>query len=120
MKVKLLSSQVKAGTLTSPKFPNDYPDHVDEYTTLTADEGEVIELRFDMIDIEGENPECKYDSVAVYDTNGGQLCKLCGRSTSRKVFRSSGRNMTVRFYSDWSGCKEGFTAHWKSCPNYSY
>ena len=84
MKVKQFSSQVKAGTLTSPKFPNDYPNYVDEYTTLTADEGEVIELRFDMIDIEGENPECKYDSVSVYDTNGGQLCKLCGRSTQSR------------------------------------
>jgi len=112
--------QVKAGKLTSPKFPNDYPNYVDEYTFLTAEDGEVMELRFDTIDIEGESPECKYDSVSVYDTDGGQLCKLCGRSRSRKVFRSSGRNMTVRFYSDWSGCKEGFIAHWKSAPKYSF
>jgi len=106
------------GTIKSPNYPANYPDHEDLTIPLEVASGSTIELSFTAFDVEAES-SCGYDYVKVTDSDGTtQLAKLCG-DTLPAAIKSSGNKLTVVFHSDGSVTKKGFQATWKEVAGVS-
>ena len=68
------------GILTSPSYPNNYPDNADCVYTISQPTGTVIVLTFQSMNIEYEST-CDFDYLEIRDGNSGDsplLGKLCG------------------------------------------
>ena len=100
------------GIVKSVNHPADYFNNLNETTMLQVDEGYVIELTFEVFELEIDN-NC-YDYVEIFD--GKELYhKLCGGNAVNKYtkYTSGGNEMTVRFISDRSVTAAGYKASWK-------
>jgi len=99
-----------SGSIQSPNYPNNYPDNEEESWTLHVTGGRV-RLTFTDFDVEYET-NCGYDSVEIIDTDDStSLGKFCGTSIPGPV-TSTGDHMTVKFKSDYSETRKGFSANW--------
>ncbi|KAE8742002.1 hypothetical protein FOCC_FOCC012482 [Frankliniella occidentalis] len=100
------------GAFTSPNYPQAYP--VCEWT-ITADWASSVELTIWDFNLEHVQ-ECSFDFLAVYggpDDSSPELVKMCHTETKPTVLTSSGRQMFVRFHSDFSYSGRGFNASYK-------
>ena len=71
------------GILTSPSYPDRYPENADCVYIISQPYGTYIDLRIQYIDIEGSGRQgfCDYDYLEIRDGNSGYselLAKLCG------------------------------------------
>nr|XP_006821476.1 PREDICTED: uncharacterized protein LOC102807740 [Saccoglossus kowalevskii] len=103
-------------TLTSPKYPSNYPSFADCKWVLTAPPGDyLIELRIQSLEIE-RTMSCIYDSLVINDgsrSSSPLLEKLCGVKYP-DVIQSTGSNIYIHFYSDSSTEKSGFEIDYTS------
>ena len=104
-----LPRQQDAGNLLEIILENIDHDLLNQEWSLSVAEGSKIQLTFETFDIEA-HPYCLYDYVEV--ANGSETKKLCG-STVPDPITSSANTMTVKFKSDYSVNKKGFSAVWK-------
>ena len=103
------------GTLQSPKEGWSYPPYLSCDWFITVPEGNIVKLHFDKFDLEWSSG-CTWDYLEVIDgnsSNSNSIGRFCGSSYLRanpQSIRSSGRNMLVRFRSDWvsGGYNNGF------------
>ena len=107
------------GKFHSPGFPVNYYDFLQCSWTITVDKGFYINLRFTVFDIE-YYPNCSYDYLRVTE-QGKVLGTYCGSTSERhseaiSQLKSSGNNIRVEFYSDYSNEKKfkGFEAHYRA------
>lgn len=112
--------QSRRGEITSPEYPQKYPQNSDCDWTITVEKGYQITLTFLEFDIE-EHPDvvCPYDYLKI---NAGQKRKYgpyCGKKLPRNI-TSSGNYIHMEFVSDDSGNYRGFKAfydtHGIRCP----
>ena len=106
-----------ANQVVSPRHPKEYPDNIDEVTTIQGDAGSKIQLTFNTFDVE-EDPfteNCRFDFVEIKEGSKilGKLCGKMAGSNFQKTFTSTSNEMTVRFHSDTSLTATGFSATWK-------
>ena len=72
------------GIITSPSYPNKYPENIDCIYTITQPNGIVIVLNFfymDVVDGWGDFTNCENDYLEIRDgpsANSPILAKLCG------------------------------------------
>ena len=79
--------------------------------SLSVADGSKIQLSFETFDIEGYfEGICDYDYVEV--NNGEETKKFCGTTVPDPI-TSTANTMTVKFKSDYSVNKKGFSAVWK-------
>jgi len=97
------------GSIKSPDFPNNYPNNKDKEWDLSAPGGSKIQLTFNSFDLE-DDASCSYDYVQI--SYGTFSKKYCGASKPDPV-TSTGNTMNVKFHSDESVVKKGFSAVWK-------
>lgn len=64
-----------SGEVTSPNYPNTYPNDIDHPTIISVPKGARIELTFWAIDIETD-PNCGYDKLTIYDSDDDKGDKL--------------------------------------------
>ncbi|CAH1272382.1 BMP1 [Branchiostoma lanceolatum] len=99
-------------TLTSPLFPDDYPNRLSCSWTFLAPKDKFVEVRFLTLSLEAA-PKCIYDSVVVLtdgtETSDGPYCT--GNQPSKAFY---GKNVTVKFISDNSVAKQGFKLTYRS------
>ncbi|XP_035220366.1 complement C1s-A subcomponent-like isoform X2 [Stegodyphus dumicola] len=90
------------GTLTSPKYPDNYPSNVDCRWQLTATEpNATIYLRIDKLHIEPDT-DCKLDYLQVYlgaSTLAPSLGPFCGNINDR-VLKTNSSKLLLVFHSD--------------------
>ena len=104
------------GRITSPDYPNVYPNNVECIWYVVAPLGSRIELNVLEYDLEGE-ADCQFDSLLVYggpDLTSPRLTQLCQRRTANVTVTSTGNNMVVKFVSDGSIRGKGFAAEFKT------
>ena len=96
----------------SVNHPSEYFNNLNETTKLEVDEGYVIELTFEVFQLEIDS-NC-YDFVEIFDEKR-LYHKLCGGDAVNKYtkYTSGGNELTVRFHSDRSVTAAGFRASWK-------
>ena len=69
------------GILTSPSYPDNYPNNADCVYTISQPTGTAIVLTFYSMDIEDDS-SCDYDYLEIVDGSSADsplLGKLCGR-----------------------------------------
>ncbi|XP_060075561.1 cubilin-like [Ylistrum balloti] len=100
-------------TIISPGYPNGYADNLDCVWNLNAAPGSIV--WFNVTDINLENhPSCGYDSLFVNDVNGNYgplLGRFCGRVPNDQPILSTTPHMTLRFQTDYSVNKTGFSVN---------
>ncbi|XP_019897556.2 cubilin [Esox lucius] len=102
------------GELSSPNFPNNYPnDRQCVYEILVGVNMQIM-LNFTHFSLEGSPPSCFFDYVEIRD-GGYETSPLIGKfcSTSRPPMLVSHSNrLWLKFHSDSSVTSPGFRAHW--------
>lgn len=99
------------GTLQSPNYPEDYRPNKECVWKITVPESYQVALKFQSFEIENHD-SCVYDYLEVRDghtANGPIIGKYCGYKVPDDV-RSSTNKMLVKFVSDSSVQKAGFSA----------
>ncbi|NXG41986.1 CUBN protein, partial [Psilopogon haemacephalus] len=115
------------GVLTSPNYPNPYPEDVECIYTITVGMNRKIVLHFTNFTLEG-NRRCTEDylfystllytinSTHLYSRDGGYetsplLGTYCGTDLP-PVIISHGNKLWIKFVSDVFGTRTGFSAEW--------
>eukprot|EP00058_Branchiostoma_floridae_P014682 XP_002600170.1 hypothetical protein BRAFLDRAFT_66678 [Branchiostoma floridae] len=99
-------------TLTSPMFPNKYPDDLSCSWTFLAPRDKFVEVRFLTLFVEAAS-KCNYDRVIVLidgvETGDGPYC-----TDNKPTEAFYGRDITVKFISDASVAEQGFEMTYQS------
>ncbi|KAM4636474.1 complement C1r subcomponent [Discoglossus pictus] len=93
------------GIITSPNYPNPYPNSNDSIWDIVVPEGHRISLSFLLFDLE-PSEYCNYDFMKIM-ADKKELGRFCGSLGSsfhpgRRRFVSQGNQMTIQFHSDFS------------------
>ncbi|KAM6434900.1 mannan-binding lectin serine protease 2 isoform 1-T2 [Liasis olivaceus] len=105
------------GRITSPDFPNVYPNSKERIWNITLPQGYTIHIYFTHFNIE-LSYQCEYDYVKLH-SGGKVVATLCGHESTdteeapgKKIYRSVDNNLAVTFRSDYSNEKQftGFEA----------
>ena len=111
---------MESGQLKSPKFPNNYPNDKICYWTITVPFGFSVYLSFEIFEVSINPPPCKYDYVEIRD-GGDRTSKLLGRFCGKTLpgsITSTGNQLFVKFHSDSSASKKGFSASFFTTSQY--
>lgn len=110
-----------SGLITSPDYPDNYPNNAECHWVIQATSNSVIKLIF--VDFQMENNEqCNFDYVAIFDgpTMGDPLIShSCGIRKPPDV-ASSTHELLVVFKSDFNIAGRGFKAYFFSGTEGSY
>lgn len=102
-----------SGVLSSPEYPNNYPNNVECHWLIRASGPAAVKLVFVDFQVEGSN-ECTYDYVVVLGAPGpAHGHHYCGR-TRPPTLVSLGHELQVVFKSDFNIGGRGFKAHYFS------
>ncbi|XP_069579301.1 adhesion G-protein coupled receptor G6 isoform X1 [Brachyistius frenatus] len=99
-----------AGEVTSPCYPQKYPNSHACKWTMRAPAGFIIQLSFLDFDLE-EAPGCIYDRVVV--NTGSTDVKFCGPTANGLTLNSTGNVMELSFTSDFSIQRRGFSVSFR-------
>nr|XP_033495310.1 cubilin [Epinephelus lanceolatus] len=102
------------GSFSSPNYPDYYPNNRECIFKITVQVNMQIMLNFTDFVLEGSPPSCSYDFVEIrdggYDTSP-LIGKFCGNQRPPVLVSHSNR-LWVKFRSDASVTRPGFSAHW--------
>ncbi|XP_038138788.1 cubilin-like, partial [Cyprinodon tularosa] len=101
------------GYITSPNYPENYPQNVDCIWVITVPNGEAVQVDFEDFYIEPTS-SCSYDYLELRDgssLNSDPISRLCG-STRPSTQHSKGSSMLLRFRTDTSVTHKGFKARY--------
>nr|NP_001071840.1 Tolloid protein [Ciona intestinalis]BAE06735.1 Tolloid [Ciona intestinalis] len=99
------------GEITSPNWPNKYPSRKECTWHISTIAGHRVKLVFNEFELES-HPDCAYDHLELYDGSNSTapiLGRYCGSKKPSSVV-ASGIHMFVKFFSDASVQKRGFSA----------
>merc|ERR1719381_244845 len=103
-------SMPKSGVLTSPNYPQRYPNDHDSTQTVEVAEGKTI--RYVWTDFQVEGGSCSYDWVEIVDEDGYPLMsKECGSSLPSSG-TSNNHIMRVKFHTDGDTTRTGWRLDW--------
>uniref|UniRef100_V9KLY1 Complement protein 1S n=1 Tax=Callorhinchus milii TaxID=7868 RepID=V9KLY1_CALMI len=88
------------GQFSTPGYPRDYPDNLEEVWEVRAGPGYRIRLSLTHVDVE-RSTGCAYDYIEV-ESDEGIPDRICGKFSEPLEFESRENWMTVRFRSDFS------------------
>ena len=109
----------KFGILTSPNYPQDYPNSHDSSQEIRVAEGNTIKMRFTDF-----NTERKYDYVEITDAGGSFWTRLSGPRTSSgptsrstkaggpEYIVSKTNRVLVKFHTDGDTQRNGWSLEW--------
>ncbi|XP_061178089.1 cubilin-like [Saccostrea echinata] len=110
-----LGASNQDNTFTSPGYPDGYAHGLNCLWVITTLPGHRIWLNITNIDLEGHF-SCSYDKITVYDNaygNGRSLGQFCGREPNSVPILSTTNDMSVRFQTDTSVNRTGFTIKYR-------
>nr|XP_018916792.1 PREDICTED: tolloid-like protein 1 [Bemisia tabaci] len=100
------------GKITSPNYPDNYPNKKDCVWHFTTTPGHRIKLVFEEFEVESQ-PDCYYDHIQLYDgdsTDSTTLGRFCGNKVPHPIDASTNQLYMV-FKSDSTAHRKGFLAH---------
>ena len=98
-----------SGVVTSPNFPNNYPNNHKKTETIRVEEGFIIWLKFTAFDVEPHS-ECRYDHLVIED--GTTLVeKICGNTLPSTIVSKS-NIVKLHFTTDHSKTESGWSVTW--------
>ena len=114
-----------AGVVTSPNYPDNYPNNLERTYTIQVGEGLIISLQFTAFQIEAqydydyetyeydyESVNFCYDHLTIMDGDGTTLMeKSCGSSLPAAI-TSISNMIRIYFSTDGSGTSTGWNVSW--------
>ena len=115
------------GEVTSPNYPNNYPNGLNKTQTIRVEKGLIISLQFTAFDIEAEYDYdydtyeydydsliCPFDHLTITDGDGTTLMeKSCGSTLPANITSSSNIVKLLFTTDDW-GTKTGWSVSWSA------
>ena len=101
-------SRPKSGVLTSPNYPDHYPNHHDSTQTVQVAEGKTIRYVWTNFLTEGG----QYDYVEIVDEDGTILVSRKGGSSLPSPGTSNTNIMHVKFHTDGDTTRTGWRLEW--------
>jgi cubilin len=106
------------GQLSSPNFPSMYPNAANCFWTIYTEESSRVSLTFgESFELEGTSPSCSWDYITLHDGESVLSTQIgpryCG-TVSPGTIESYKDVLFVRFRTDTSVQKTGFSATWSS------
>ncbi|CAM9531973.1 unnamed protein product [Lampetra fluviatilis] len=108
-----------SGEIHSPNYPQPYGTNVDCSWLVSVARNHRVQLAFNTFDLETHS-NCNYDYVAVHDGSNEHaplLAKLCGTALP-PALAATGNELFVRFRSDGSVQRHGFSASFSTGCGY--
>ena len=97
-------------TITSPNYPNSYPNRQDCKTVIQFAQGQRVSVEFLNFDIESHN-RCTWDWLEIRDGSTSSAnplgSKMCGNQLPGPI-TSTGNSLHIHFHTDGSVVKSGF------------
>uniref|UniRef100_A0A0N5A6L6 Cubilin n=1 Tax=Parastrongyloides trichosuri TaxID=131310 RepID=A0A0N5A6L6_PARTI len=97
--------------LFSPNYPENYFPNLNCLVNITTKPGFVITAHIGFFEIEASS-KCNFDYVEFFDgnimNNQTSMGKLCGKYQSKRVIKSTGNNLLMKFKSDTSKNYKGY------------
>ncbi|CAL4075662.1 unnamed protein product, partial [Meganyctiphanes norvegica] len=110
------------GVITSPNYPDNYPNNVLKYWPIRAQCGMQIVLTFEHFELEERITDfdiCRYDFLEIWEgevdnLNEGEhrIDERCGNENT--ILETHTNTITLKFKSDTSLTKTGFKIHWEA------
>ncbi|XP_069007315.1 cubilin [Embiotoca jacksoni] len=100
------------GYITSPSYPQNYPQNMDCVWVVSVPNGEAVQLDFEDEFYIEHTSSCLYDYLELRDgstSNADVISRLCG-NTRPSTQHSTGSSMLLRFRTDTSITHKGFKA----------
>ncbi|XP_045117385.1 cubilin-like [Portunus trituberculatus] len=104
------------GIITSPNYPQNYPDSRICEWTITAVRGHQIHLNFLHMEVE-PSTHCDFDAVEIRNgryATSPLLAKVCGLNTTVPDIYSHSHQLYIKFTADYSVTYRGFKLQWDS------
>ncbi|KAG5453280.1 Cubilin [Clonorchis sinensis] len=106
------SSTLDSGTITSPGYPNDYPNSLQYSWIIMQPEGCTIQLNFSEFLLQR-----RFDYVSVYNVFKYELGDTLGQWSGEELppsVQSTSNRMLITMRTDDSGTRKGFAASYKT------
>ena len=123
----------RSGNVSSPNYPNNYPDGLEKTELIQVEQGKVLSLEFTAFDIDFDpvlcDLNCNCDHVTIKDGDGTTLMgKTCGSSLNGTaifegrligsslppVIVSRTNSIGIFFKTGSLAAKSGWSANWKA------
>ena len=99
--------------VTSPNYPNKYPNRLQKTNTIEVEAGLVVEIQFTAFKVQSHS-SCSYDHVTIKNGDGTTLMeKTCGSSLPAAVTSTSNR-VEIYFHTDDSYSRSGWRLTWRA------
>ena len=121
------------GIVTSPNYPNNYPDRLDNTELVQVEQGMILSIEFVAFDIDFDpvlcDLNCNCDHLTITDGDGTTLMgKTCGSSSNGSaIFEgrligsslppliiSRSNSISIGFKTGSLGSKSGWSISWKA------
>ena len=132
------------GEVTSPNFPNYYPNNIEKTVQIKVEQGMIISIQFSAFDIGAEYEEYEYEEYDYYDYDSNIGCpdhlkitdgdgttlmeKSCGSTSDGNVLiggesigsslppaiRSRSNTINLVFTTDGSYTRPGWSISWRA------
>ena len=100
--------------VTSPNYPDYYPDNLEKTDTIQVEQGLVITLEFTAFRIQKKYKDCRFDHLTITDSDGTTLMeKRCGSSLPPAI-RSRSNTINLVFTTDGSSTRTGWSISWRA------
>ena len=105
------------GEVTSPNYPDNYPDNLEKIETIQVEEGLILSLQFTAIDIQLDStlcPDCSCDHLTITDGDGTTLMeKSCGITLPSDI-TSTSNIVKLVFRTDSGVTWSGWSISWSA------
>ena len=101
------------GEVTSPNYPDNYPNNLEKTDTIQVEQGLILSLQFTAFDVESHST-CDYDHLTITDGDGTTLMeKSCG-STLPANITSTSNIVKLVFITNWRTTRAGWSVKWSA------
>ena len=110
------------GVVTSPNYPDEYPNDLQNTTTIKVEKGMIIALKFTAFDVEqgeyafspGSASPCLFDHLTIKDGDESTLMeKTCGNALPKDLVSKS-NVVKLHFKTDEIVTKSGWSVTWSA------
>ena len=109
-----LQTLLATGVVTSPNYPDNYPNSLEKTDTIQVEQGLILSLQFTAFDIHTWYYTCGYDHLTITDGDGTTLMeKSCGNSLPAAI-RSTSNIVNLVFITSRAGTSSGWSVNWSA------
>ena len=102
-----------AGVITSPNYPANYPDNLEQTHMIQVEEGLILLLEFTAFNIQYDSI-CLNDHLTITDGDGTTLMgSRCG-SNPPNTFTSRSNTVNLVFSTNWAATWTGWSLSWSA------